>query len=363
MFLCGYKSYYGGNFIPSLMAIEDRLVDIGWRCVYVFPNESRDRYWIQYMQKQNRSIQFIDFSQRTNVFISSVKRIAEDRDVEIIHTHFVKLIHAELLSFSCNRSLLVAHIHSDFSQGRRSLKSQIKNYIIYNILSVKTRIISVSPDLASKYNKHCIWISNALANERIPCSSRTREMIRNQHSISSEMRVIEVFGWSPDVKGVDIAVDAVSDLWKTGVKVVLAIVCGRQMTPERMRDYISHKTDCNGDESFLVYWEPNEDVYGYHMAADVLLSSSRSEGFSYAVLEMLDVGKPCVLSDIPGVQWAKEFSNTYFYNPDDKNALLSCLNAAIEDHEIDLSKNASLIADKYNIDAWVAKIIEVYKIQ
>ena len=69
MFLCGYKSYYGGNFIPSLMAIEDRLVDIGWRCVYVFPNESRDRYWIQYMQKQNRSVQFIDFSQRTNMFI------------------------------------------------------------------------------------------------------------------------------------------------------------------------------------------------------------------------------------------------------------------------------------------------------
>jgi len=362
MFVCDYKSYYGGNFIPSLMAIEKMLSKHGWTCLYIFPCETKERYWLRYMQDQNKHIQFVDFSQGQKSFVNTIKDISEKNEICIIHTHFIKLMIAEMISFSCKDTKVIAHIHSDFSQGKKSCISEIKMFLTYNVLSFKTRIISVSRILEEKYGNHCIWIGNALAKERIPFRERTRTDIRNQYGIADNTCLIEIFGWSPDVKGVDIAVNAVKKLVDENIDVRLAIVCGRQTTPQKMKEFINKKTDCDGNEDFLIYWEPDEDVYGYHRASDILLSASRSEGFSYSVLEMLSIGKPCVISDIPGLQWAREFSGTYYYNKDDTNELSKCLHKVILNGEINMERNSRLITEKYSIDDWAQKIVDVYDI-
>lgn len=365
MFLCDYNSYYGGNFIPSLMALEEKLKIMRYNCVYVLPKLVQDRFWVKQLQKYNHIIEFLDFAESRKNMILNVDYLVKKYKVSILHIHFGQTLNMEMYSLINKKVKVFIHLHSDFSAGKMFLKEKLVNYILYYLCSKKVQFLSVSKALKYKNNKRTTWIPNGLAIKRIPCKHRSGKEIRNEYHVKDNDIFCEIFGWSPDIKGVDVAVKAIKILnEKCGISVKLGIVCGREMTCKKMMDYVGKYIGSAGDESYFIYLKPIEDVFAYHEAADILISASRSEGFSYAILEMLSIGKKCVISDIPGVAWAKDYPVSFMFESENINDCVEAIRAAIRYESKDnamLVKND--IKEKYSIDKWVAAVIDSYSLK
>lgn len=61
LFLCEYQSLYSGNFIPSLVALEEGLKEKNIACVYAFPKQAKARDWVRVMEAKGKKIIFLIF--------------------------------------------------------------------------------------------------------------------------------------------------------------------------------------------------------------------------------------------------------------------------------------------------------------
>ena len=80
--------------------------------------------------------------------------------------------------------------------------------------------------------------------------------------------------------------------------------------------------------------------------------------------KMLSLGKKCVVSDIPGTAWSKDYSVVTMFRSEGVEECAEALRIAAEttysDAEMSLVKKDILL--KYSIDEWVNKIISCYGI-
>lgn len=361
LFLCRYAAVYGGNFIPSLMALEKKLSQRGLVCVYCFPPEAEERYWFGQLREMGRQVVTMDFSQGFGDYHSALRKLCKQYSVTTIYTHFTDDVYTGLFSWMHGGIKAFIHMHSDFTGGKKaSLLGRLKRFVVYHVLLGRVKFISVSRDLAAISPNQITWVPNALATERIPCPHTGREALRSALGVAEHETLIEIYGWSPYIKGVDIGVNAVKQLNQTlGVPAKLAIVCGHETVPEKMQDWIRAHTDCQGNEEFLVYLPPQEDVFAFHEAADLLLSASRSEGFSYSLLEMLSLGKGCVFSDIPGTIWADAYDIAYRFPSENAGECALALKQAIEACPLPHPGIAQTIREQFSMDKWTDTIADL----
>ena len=364
LFLCEYKSLYGGNFIPSLIALEEELEKKNASCVYAFPPDAKDREWVKYLEQNGKCVVFFDFRAEINVFKEKLDKIVKENGITVIHAHFAPMMKLEKYSKANKNVRIFIHIHSDFSAGKKDIKLSAKNFLIFKLCAGRVKFFSVSKAFVEYNPKKISYISNGLAEKRLANNTTGRDELRKELNIADDMVFCEIFGWSPYVKGLDVAVNAIRKANEaSGGRFVLGVVCGREMTPEKMKEWIKSKTGCSGEEDFIRYLVPREDVFAFHNAADLLISASRSEGFSYSILEMLSLGKHCVISDIPGVQWAKEYATVKAFpseNPD------KCAAVLIETAENGLDSDpgvAKKSAEDYSISKWTDAVINGYGIK
>ena len=104
---------------------------------------------------------------------------------------------------------------------------------------------------------------------------------------------------------------------------------------------------------------PTDRVNELYQKADLMISASRTEGFSFSLAEAIYSGLPVIYSDIPGTSWAGQFKATHVFssgNADElKQAVRSCIAQEITEEEIGF--NQSLMLDKYSISSWVNQIV------
>lgn len=361
MFLCDYISLYGGNFVPSLMALEDALKEKEISCIYVFPEEASERFWFKKLEEMGKCIETYMFHGTKIQKIREIKGLVDKYKVSILHSHFTSVTAVEFLAVSNPNLRVFIHIHSDFDLGTYGLKQRFRDIRMYRLLSGNVRFLSVSKDFVIHNPKKIRWVPNALATNRVTCEHAGGDYIRELLNVKKDETLILMFGWSPIVKGVDIAINAIKQINEECLgRVKIAVVCGREITPMKMKQWIISNTNCNGNESYLCYLEPTEDVFSYYEAADILLSASRSEGFSYAILEMLSLGKRCVISDIPGVSWAKEFETVVPFMTENAESCANGLLKAIRSVSPKSDKTIAKIRQEYSIVKWANTIIEEY---
>ncbi len=77
--LSSYQSKYAGNFIPSLLQVQDELQANDIQCIMVLPLKAADREWFKILEKKVKIIT-VDFNvkkkdiyKRNNKFISNVQ--------------------------------------------------------------------------------------------------------------------------------------------------------------------------------------------------------------------------------------------------------------------------------------------------
>lgn len=359
MILADYRSVYGGNFVPSLLSLENSKSYSDCHFIYAFPNAANERTWVKQIVDDGHEVIFLDFDSGSIKLFREVNKFVKEKAVSILYIHFSHFIVGEMISALHKNVRVYAHIHSDFSAGKQSYKMKIYNLCIYKLFSGRVRFISVSPAWEHFNHRKCFFVPNGLAKKRIGCTHMLGSEYRTRKAISDDTILVELFGWSPKVKGVDIAVEATKELVNChGMKIKLLIVCGREYTEERMKQYIKSNTTCSGDEDFIIFEEPIEDVFRYHEAADICLSASRSEGFSYSILEMMSLGKRCVISDIPGLEWAKSYPSNVYFEAESINSCIDAINKVLL-----LPKWVEFTADAvsrdYSIDNWIEQVSKI----
>ena len=359
-FVCsGFNSVYGGNFIASLVELEKELNGHGTKVLWVFNEKICQRAWYKQLVLDGHEFILVNFDVPAVQRIRVLNTIFRENDVSLIHIHFGDHLTPVLAAFF-EKIVIVWHEHSDFSLGEKEKPSAkvILRSLLNRMIDLRINRIVVSEALKKR---RYVLVENGIAAKHLPSLSKEEtQEVRKQLGISDGTVLVLMFAWDPVVKGADIAVEMVKKARRSNTNIELAIVAGEHNNTSA---YITEK--CGDCEEFIRYLPPIEDVYKYHCVADVFLSASRSEGFSYSVCEALWLEKPCVVSDIPGCRWTWDFETVKHFDSCDAESGSIALQEAIHDLSEDrymrsLKADSLRARGKYNAEDWSKNIVDAY---
>jgi glycosyltransferase involved in cell wall biosynthesis len=243
----------------------------------------------------------------------------------------------------------------------------VKKNVFYKNMS----LIFVSEKLR-KYEfmeneKNSYWLPNALVTTRFKKENREayRRELRSILGIGLDDPVILMFGWHTQVKGVDIALKAFEDLLHQHPNAHLLLVTssaqGESGTRKIAEEFVDEDT-----LSKVIFLPPSQEVEKYHDVADIFLSSSRSEGFSYSILEALYLGELVVSSDLDGVQWAKKYKTVEFFPSENIRLCSEKLDKSIKyigESKSDIVDISMQVENDYQINEWAKKVYQIISSQ
>lgn len=358
-----YYSPYSGNFIGSLLDLGFAMRKRGNELCFLFPLHEKERFWVQTIRDLGFQVFHFDMKQKTSEIIHCLNTLIQDQGIDMIHAHFGLFYHFFLFE---NKQLvpvkILLHDHMGFSHHGSIIRQWIKN-LLRALLFKKNKIgiISVQKEKNLSYflnfGRHW-YIPNGLSVRRCVAESLSREERRREKEISPEIQLVLAFGWDCDIKGIDIAINAVHKLRDNNPYVELAIVIQDEKLPSNDREYIIQQTGLDPQKtSWIHLWPSSEDVFSYYRAADVFLSSSRTESFSYAILEAISQNSSVVMSNIKGTAWAGEYSKTRAFRSEDYE---DCAVKISESLVASDCSNREDIIEQFSIVKWTERIQEVY---
>ena len=338
-FVASFYGPYYSNFVASMIAFDERMRQEEHSVFYILPKETESFEWMETFKKQNDNIYFLDYKPYSLNNFFALKRIFNSEKVDIIYSHMCGW--DLTVRFAAPFKPVVWHMHMNVNIVNKV--KRFKNFIKFKFLGFgKTYHLAVSEPSTNAINyfkprNKCIFIPNALDFSRL--TPVTDKVIG--------VKKILIFGWQPYIKGLDITLDACEKLAKENQKFKL-LVSAQDQTYEYMNERYQQLPD------WVELLEPTSDISALYNSADIMLSASRSEGFSYALLEALYCGLPIVVSDIIGCDWTKEFAARYEFKCGDVESLISALRDA-QNHKIKNEEkkfNREIIERKYSIDTW-----------
>ena len=357
LMVCDYRSPNPGNFIPSIRCLDEYIHNAGgdYSVVYAFCTICSSFEWCKQMIADGAKVYFYE----NKAFVYGVRflnNIIKREKITIIHTHFepfdkstlfVKLIHPHIK--------VIWHLHDDFTLGENikpTVMQRLKMFIRDNLVTT----IAVSPHIKTKYGYVLI---NHLAPTYLPKCTKfdaTRDAFREKIGIKHDEIAIVFFGWDMKRKGLDIACKMLSYLpesLRSRCK-----LCIQVPKTEKSEHFVNEY--CSYPE--LIYWlESTPAVYEYHMAADIMLSASRSETFAYTIMEALAVGTSVVSSDIPGVMWSKEYQNIWYFESGNEKACAEAVEKCLREKNNKTAVEASQnIRENLPIENWCKAIYNIY---
>ena len=349
-FIASYYGPYYSNFVASMIALEKKMQENGDSVFYIFPEETRNFGWINMLKEYNSNIYFLNYNPHSLQNVMALKYIFKKENVDIIYSHMCGWDFTA--RFAAPFKPVVWHMHMNVNVNDRI--KRIKNWIKFNILGFgRTYHIAAAGLVAKAINSlkprnRCVTIYNALDFSRLKISNKKEE---------SECKKILIFGWEPIVKGLDIALDACEKLIEEGKKIKLQV-----SSQEKTYKYIDQRYETLPEWLELI--GPTNDVSVLYNNADIMLSASRSEGFSYALAEAIYSGLVTVTSDIAGTAWSKEFDGRFEFISGDcdslKFTLLNALGYTISADE--QNKNREKFKQKYSMDIWADSVYNELKL-
>ena len=344
-------SYYGpyySNFVASMLAFHDGMTKNGHEVFYVLPREAESFEWLPLLKKKTKRIYFIEYHGFAWKDICSLRKIFKFENVDLIYSHMCGW------DFSAHFAAPFTPIvwHMRMGVNLKPFAKMVKNWIKFHILGFgKTYHVAVSDAVTGIINSlhplhRCLSIPNALETNRLPLSFVT--------PFKEKPYRLLVFGWQPTTKGLDTVIDACELMNKHEILIEL-LVSAQDKTYEYIRKYYQK---C--PPGWLKLLPPTSDVASIYSQADMMVSASRSEGFSFCLAEALYCGLPVIYSDIPGTSWAGEFKCAHIFKTADSVDLCRAINECIrqgftkKQQEI----NRELVNRKYTMDVWTRKVID-----
>lgn len=348
-----FKSPCRGNFINSLESLRNATQDHGQQVVYLFPAATAKRDWAQSLKKE-ATVYFLGDSLLQNV--KTVRSIIKRHNIKIIHSHFYKLPY--ILTFDLASAFLgvkqVVHLHCALH-----IHSGVARMIEKFLLRRKTFIgcsEKLTDDAKKYYPKNRAYIAkNAIWFPRL---DEYEELDKAQLGLSDTAKTLMMFGFLYEIKGVDLALEAVSELIASGEDLQLILILTSNV--DDIKAKITKRFGCI--PQWLHLLPPRNDITSYYRLCDVFLAPSRSEGLPYSVVEASYLKLPVVLSNIPAHANLKLPCGFYFESENVgqlKSQLMSALKN--EDTADAFKAQSEQIKNEYQLSVWTDRIISIYK--
>jgi glycosyltransferase involved in cell wall biosynthesis len=326
--------------------------------------EARDRQWISLLHQDGIPVHFLPAPEAIAKSIDAMVAISRSENAAILHTHFSRQYEVET-AFARLRSAragmkLIWHRHSAGPSQKRAA-TRVKDLIANRLLAPDVTVLAVSDELseiaiASGIAESQVRVvKNGIDIERATSASTSRADMRTRWNLNQGVFTFLHFGGDPVTKGVDLLLRAGAQADAHGLCFAVVIVGGNR-TMESVRAIF-------GDEmpDWLRVVQPTECVADFYAAADCMLSSSRWEGFAYAVAEAMAAGLPVITTDVPGLRWTAASSGVMLV-PLEPSSLASAMVAMIHSTQRPAcaQANRQLISQSYSVDGWASGVTRIY---
>lgn len=359
-----YTAPKSGSFIASCVRLGRHLRANGDDVMFIFPENEHnvaENSWVDWLKREDFCVYFADNGMSELQEILFLKNIISKHKIDILHIHFGMLHHAAVYHRKELNVKLLVHDHMDFVDTESYIKQKVENALrsaVYRKNSVA--VASVNPQKNSTYIFARHWfVPNGLPFERNIEKTASKEEVRTCLGVAPNEKICLFLGWDLHRKGLDIAVKAVNELRKTAPEVILGVVGTDGHFGKVCERFIFEATGIDPHSSWIKYLPSTEDMFAYYRAAEVFLSASRAEAFSYGILEAVSQNIPVVVSDIKGTSWCHRYTKTVVYATEDYKACANAISSAISLGRRE--SNAEAIVRDYSIEKWCNRITEVYK--
>ena len=293
-----YGEQRPGSFIPVLVAIFAAARERGWALDAVFPATVEDAPWVDDLRAAGVEVHFCPLVGRRARSRWLRERFGAERGPTLVHTHFTGWDVPAVSAFGRRRdAAIVWHLHTTLgtsfgAKARNALKFATLGRRVAAMLCPAGNIAAdARARLAPRGKVH--FVPSAVRLESFPLLDvEERRAARARLDIPADATVLLHFGWHWYLKGGDIFLATVAELRSRGVEGLLGI--------ERGGDDAGPEIAALGLGDVVRIQPMVPDSRALFAVADVLVTSSRSEGMAYAVLESLCSGTPVVATDIPG---------------------------------------------------------------
>ena len=364
--LTDYGAPYEGNFVASLRALEARLNQAGSGMAYVFPRRSGDVAWTQAMMREKSNVYLIQ-NDGFFAYARQIRRLLRESEATILHEHFIhykQKLAALLAANTCgHRVKTVLHLHNHIELPSSPLRRLPHLLQFSSVASFVCCSDSVAAHLARDgVNPSRIRVAeNAIAFERL---DRFNPNLRKTLSLPQDAKLALMFGYNYEVKGVDIAVDAVRLLRERSSQPVYLCVA-LSSRREEVRAKICAQLGLAELPEWIILLPPREDVASYYRMADVFLSPSRQEGFCYALIEAAYCLTPVLASAIDA-QRDLALPQEAFFPPQDANALSEALARVFAEPDSPqraekLRLAGGRVVETYSLSHWAEQVAAVYE--
>ncbi|MBB4661678.1 glycosyltransferase family 4 protein [Conexibacter arvalis] len=296
-----WNSPYLGNVMTSQLALAATVRrELGLGTHFVLADGAAGQPWLADLEAAGTTWSVLPPRRGWKAHLA---RAVRDHDAALVHTHFTAADLAGARVATAAGIPCVWHVRTGFNgyPPRQRAKDLVKMRLVAR--RDVARIVAVSPWLGELVRRRGApaerveVVPNAIVLSRFD-RMPSRAAARERFGLSEEASVVVALGWWPEVKGVDVLLDALDEVLARRADVELLLV-GEQ----RMRDFLAARSP--RDPSWLRRSGFVEDSAWLFAAGDLFVSASRHEGQSSAIGEAIGCGLPVVMSDIPGTAgWA-----------------------------------------------------------
>lgn len=317
--VCDYHGPYPGNFIPSLLAVgaavRDRL-GLDYHCA--FPAVMADRPWVQTVQAAGVPIHWLDAERSRRDRLRALTEIAETAGATLMRSHFTTWDLETGVVGRRRGARVVWNIHTGL--GGRGARQRLADLVkVRGLGRLCDRVLAVSEAVAQESRSRGFPAAKvALVPNGIDLSRFPDPPARS--TAAGRDRVVLAFGWQPHWKGIDVLVEALTP----PLEGVTAVLVGRDELRAALPDPLPEG---------LRVAEPVQDPRELFAAADVFVSASRREAFSYSIGEAMAMRLPVVSSDIPGPSVYFAAPGVVTYPVEDAGALRAAIRTALDSGE------------------------------
>ena len=353
-----YYAPYEGNFINSLVCLENQLTKNRGKVDYVFPMQVAYQPWWEKFS----STHTCHVTSGTNS-INEIHDIIEKVNPMIIHTHFegYDISVSKAINNCHNKAQIVWHMHDVITYHQNPLKRLYQYwrfFLHYFYYGKNVSAIGVSKqilDFTKKY-RH-MFGGNFLSSELIPNGidfSRIRKHEKYQTRIPFTFLS---YGGRNVQKRIDLLLSAAQDLVsKFEIRIIIT----------KGTDTVAVcETFFGGDiPNWCQLIEQSDDINTILEQADCFVSTSVHETFSYAICEATYFGLPIIQSDIDGTRWNANNPSTFLFRSGDSHDLERAMVEVMKRDEGTLQNDISQTCTnnmKYGIDNWCERIISFYE--
>lgn len=365
--LADYAAEYTGNFIYSLIELAkntDRILNKN--TLIIFPLEAKSKEWINLLKENNIYVDFVDIKTVGKNRINEIKKLINKykKNPKIIHTHFARfeMVGIELKKYyNCK---LVWHMHMGYK--RDTFKHKL--YDIYKIRYMANKYVDIIMPV-SEYVKNLMLdrgtkekkikvVYNGICLNKHNKNLEQRNFERSKLKIDYCTKVILMFGYSVETKGTDIIFKSIENV-EGNVKFIFV---GRNY----MQNYIKKQEKYKKYKDKIIMIDHVENISKIFNIADVFISSSRIEAFSYSIGEAMLYEIPIIMSDIEGTKFYKEAGDGVItYNVENYNKLAECINYINNIDDIKFNnmglKNKEFIEKNFSVNRWCNEICNIYE--